>query len=112
MFYRKRQAQYTVFMSIDSVTPEKIHAELLRVHEASLDVSDILCVDALSKWLLEVDRSFKPPLVSLVEVVSGIGFILDGSTIQIQNPEKSSEFFNKSETETEALRYLNKLFGS
>jgi hypothetical protein len=78
----------------------------------SLDGSEILCVDALSKWLLEVDRSHEPPVINLIEVESGVGFVLDGATIQIQNTETPSEFFVERKTEEEALQLLNRLFGS
>jgi hypothetical protein len=99
-------------MTQTSITPSSIHMELLRAHEMSLGDSDILCIDALSKWLLEVDRSYEPPVINLVEEISGVGFVLDGTTIQIQNSETSSEFFIERKTEKQALQLLNRLFGS
>lgn len=97
-------------MLSSTITPEHVHGEILKAYGQS----EVACVNALGDWLISIDRAHEPPLISLIEVDTDIGFVLDGVSVAIKQYGHAEpfEFFIDPQTEQLAVQSLNRLFGS
>lgn len=97
-------------MNSHTNSPELLHAHMLQNY-GSEDSLELAVVEAGGQWLIGVDASVKPPKLTLDNIDTCTGFILDSDTITIRSEDDSYIFFNNEETEQRALQLLSKLFG-
>ena len=88
-------------------SPKELH-KILADRYGEYDLSSIQAPDT---WTVDMDRSVEPPAITLVNAVSGRGFILDGETIQFFSPEQAPTIYEDTRRENEGLLFITKHFG-